>query len=315
MMRIQKIFTFIFNSLTRNLTYKILAIILAALVWALIQGREIIEINSKVLVDIVVPDGYGVDVPNNIVKDVTIRGSRAQLANLLARDLNATIRLNKVQSPNLRVRLDGRHIRKWDKRLKLTVHEPYITLKIEQIATKTLPVEAFLQGVPSEQYIIEKTEIVPAMVEVSGLQSKIAKLERIATQPIEIDGLERNKSMTVALSGNGAGITFNVETVQVNLLVGSKKVNKEYEGIAIKIINASTKIATLISPKTIAITVQGNSEVLNFIEKYAFEASVNVKGLDVGRHEQKIQVKIPEDTVLIKTTPEYALIEVSALQK
>ena len=315
MMRIKKIFTFIFNSLTKNLTYKILAIILAGFVWALIQGREIIEINSKVQVNIIVPEGYGVEGHDNLVKDVTIRGSRAQLANLLARDLHAAIRLDKVQSPNLRIRLGSRHIRKWDKRLKLTVHEPYITLKIEQIATKVLPVEVFLQGVPSEQYIIEKTEVVPATVEVSGLQSKIANLERIPTQPIEIEGLERNKSMTVALSSNGSGLTFNVETVQVNLLVGSKKVNKEYEGIPIKIINASTKIATLINPKTIAITVQGNSEVLNFIEKYAFEASVNVKGLDVGRHEQKIQVKIPEDTVLIKTTPEYALIEISALQK
>ncbi|MDE3269464.1 MAG: CdaR family protein [Pseudomonadota bacterium] len=312
MTHIKKIFAFIFDSLTKNLTYKVLALLLAALVWALIQGREIIEINSKVQVKIIVPEGYGVEGQDSLVKDVTIRGSRALLANLLARDIHASIHLNKkIQASSLRVRLDSRHIHKWDKRLKLTVHEPYIALKIAPIATKTLPIEAFLQGVPSEHYIIEKIEVVPATVTVSGLDSQLAKLERIATQPIVIEGLERNKSMTVDLANNG--LTYSVERVQVNLLIGSKKVNREYHKIPIKIINATTKIASLINPQAISITVQGNAEVLNFIANDAFEASINIKGLEVGKHEQKIQVKIPEDTVLIKTIPEYALIEVDTM--
>ena len=56
----KRFFTFLWRLVSVNFFYKIFALLLAALSWYLIQGREIIEINRQLNVTINVPDGYGV---------------------------------------------------------------------------------------------------------------------------------------------------------------------------------------------------------------------------------------------------------------
>ena len=299
----------------RNFVYKLLALLVAAFVWILIQGREIIEIDRQVHVSIIVPEGYGVEGKNILTKDATIRGSRARLAKFSRAPLEAAVVIRKQKAANFRVRLDRQHIHKWNNNLKLTVHEPYISIKVDKIIKKELPVEIFLQGVPSNDYIIEKKSVTPEKIEVFGLQRKLTKLQKVATLPVEIDGLERNKSFVVGLLNDDPDVTYGVEDVEVILQVGGKKINQEFSGIPIKVINLANLQLDSISPATVAITVQGGKEILNFIETKSFEASVDMEGIKAGKHERKVQIKIPEGTVLIETRPEHALVEVQEKDK
>ena len=45
-------------------------------------------------------------------------------------------------------------------------------------------------------------------------------------------------------------------------------------------------------------------------EVITFRAFVEARGLEPGRHERSVQVKIPPETVLIETMPEKSILEI-----
>ena len=305
----KRVFSFLWRLLSIHFFYKIFALLLAALSWYLIQGREIIEINRQLNVTISVPEGYGVKGAATSSKDATIRGSRAQLARFDNHPLEAEVRIMRHSSGNYRVRLNKEHVRNWNERVSLTVHEPYIRVEIDKLIERKLPIEVQLQGVPADNYIVEKNTVEPAEVTVSGLQAAIVKLQKISTLPVDINGLQKNKSFVVGLAGSESGLTHSVQKVTVILQVGEKKVNKTFSGVAVEVVDGF--YPTKIKPRTVAITVQGVPAVLRFIDSGAFQAFVDVGDLIPGKHERKIKVKIPEETVLIDIKPANAFVEIA----
>jgi len=307
----RRVFSFLWRLLSVNFLYKIFALVLAALSWYLIQGREIIEINRQLNVTIRVPEGYGVKGSAAFSKDATIRGSRAHLARFDRETLEAEVRIVRQSSGSYRVRLSKEHVHNWNERVNLTVHEPYIQVEIDRLLKRKLPVEVLLQGVPADNYIVEKSTVKPAVVSVSGLQSAVAKLQKISTLPVDINGLQKNKSFVVGLAGAESGISHSVREVTVTLQVGEKKVNKTFKGVDLEVVDVdSVFYATKIKPSKVDITVQGVPAVLGFIDSGNFQAFVDVGDLGPGKHERRIKAKIPEETVLIDIKPANAFVEI-----
>lgn len=305
----RRVFSFLWQLLSVNFLYKIFALVLAALSWYLIQGREIIEINRQLNVTIAVPEGYGVKGSAAFSKDATIRGSRAHLARFDRETLEAEVRIVRQSRGSYRVRLSKEHVRNWNEQVNLTVHEPYIQVEIDRLLERKLPIEVLLQGVPADNYIVEKSTVKPTTVTVSGLQSAIAKRQKISTLPVDINGLQKNKSFVVGLAGAESGISHSVQEVTVTLQVGEKKVNKTFDGIAVEVVDGF--YATKIKPSTVAITVQGVPAVLSFIDSSSFQAFVDVGDLSPGQHERRIKAKIPEETVLIEIKPANAFVKIA----
>ena len=136
-------------------------------------------------------------------KDATIRGSRAHLARFDNDPLEAEVRIVRKSAGNYRVRLNKEHVRNWNEQVSLTVHEPYIRIEIDKLLQRKLPVEVQLQGVPADNYIIEKNSVDPAEVTVSGLQTAIANLQKISTLPVDINGLQKKQKLRRRLGGGG----------------------------------------------------------------------------------------------------------------
>ena len=307
--RQSKFFRRLWQLLSANFFYKILALLLAVLFWYLIQGREIIEINRRIDVRITVPDGIGVKGKVTLSKDATIRGSRAHLARFDNDPLEAEVRINHRRTGSYRVRLNKEHLHNWNEQVSLTVHEPYIQVELDKLIQRQLPVEILLQGVPATNYIVEKTTVKPATVTATGLQAELVKLQKISTLPVDINGLQKNKSFVVGLAGTESGISHSVQEVTVTLQVGEKKVNQTFKGITVEVVDGF--YPTVVKPRAVAITVQGVPAVLNFIDSDAFQAFVDVGDLSPGRHERKIKAKIPEETVLIEISPASAFVDIS----
>lgn len=301
---------FLIQSLASNLVYKILAVVVAVIFWYVVQGGEIIEISQQVRVNILVPDGYGVKGETTLIKDATVRGPRSLLAKLVKdQPLEAEISIAEERRASYRLRLGKDHIRKWNDRAQLTIHEAYIRVEVDKLAVRELPVEILMQGVPADGYIIEKTTVEPELLTVIGLQSVIEKMHKIITDPVDVDGLQNNRTLNVGLAGDDT-VSYNRQEVKVSLQVGEKKINQTFTNIPIDVVGKAK--ATSIDPDTIAITVQGVPAVLNFIDNRSFQAFIDVSGLtSAGRHERKVAVKIPDGTTIIETMPENVFVEIS----
>ncbi len=302
--------TSVVSAVFRNLPYKLSAVVLACLFWYIVQGEEILEINRRIAVNIKVPEGFLLKGPEIRFKDATLRGSRVLLADFSTRPLEATLKIQEGKSGQLRFRIDKEYIKGWDNRIKLTVHDPYLTVFVDEKMNKKVLVKEFLKGAPSDGYNIEKISIKPNTVTITGLKSDIAKIEEVQTEPIDISDLQGSKTFEAKLVAKDIPESgLSIDKVSVSLLVGEKKVNKRFGSVPVEVVGS--EFLTAVKPRYVSIVIQGTPGVLNFVKRSDLEAFVEARELEPGKkHSRAIQVKIPPETVLIETFPQTATVEI-----
>lgn len=144
------------NQIFGNLPYKIAALILACLFWYIVQGEEILEINRTIIVNLSVPDGVLIKGNRTRTKDATLRGPRVLLGDFSGKPLEAEIAIKKNELGQQRIRVDKTFIKDWDNRIKLTVHDAYLSVFTDVKKSKKVRVTEYVKGVPADGYIIEK---------------------------------------------------------------------------------------------------------------------------------------------------------------
>lgn len=297
------------SNLFSNFQYKISALILAAIFWYIVQGEEILEINRRIQVSLKVHDGYMIKGSYIRVKDATLSGSRALLGDFSPRPIEAEITIPKGKVGRLRFRIDKEFIQNWNPRIKLTVHDAYITVYVDEKLTRTVPIKEHLQGIPAEGYIIEKTTVEPKKVVVTGLKTEISRVQHILTEPVDLKGIQKSKSFEVnLLTKELQPVELSLEQVSVSIQVGEKKINKRFGSIPIEL--EGQQFRTHLRPSYVSIVVQGTPGVLSFIKRSDLRAFLDIREIGPGKYEKKVQVRIPPDTVLIETFPEYVIVEV-----
>ncbi len=296
------------NLLFHNFVYKLVSLFLAVIVWAIIQGEQIQEINRDILVSIHVDSGYGVRGDLIRVKAATIRGPQAWLLEV-PKKLSADVYIPSGRVGRYRMRVSKDDTKNLNERLELIIHEPYLDLFVDRMMERVVPIKESIHGTPADGYLVEKVNIEPKTVTVKGIRNDLLQLRYIYTEPIDVSGLQESRVVESKLVSPGLGDdALSLDAVRVNLQVGDSKINKRFGDIPVEVLGATGP--TSIKPNLVSIMVQGVPGVLNFIKKSDFRAFVDVHGLNPGRYEQDIKVKIPADTVLIETFPEKGIVHI-----
>ncbi len=292
-----------------NLRYKISALLLSFLTWYLVQSGEILEIDRRASITVHVPEGYIVAGEGIKLKDVTLKGSRLLLGEYVSGILEADLYITERAIKKYRLRIGKEHFKNWDDRVELIVHDPYVNVSVDEVYSKNIPIKEVTQGIPAESFSIEKVQMEPSSIVVTGAKSEILKLKEIYTETIDIDGLQQSKSIEVPLATKGAdsSLAFAQETVKVNVQIGERKINRRFSNIAIEA-SGNEHLAD-IRPKYITVVIQGTPGVLSFIRSSDVQAFVDLRNIQPGKYEKSVQIKIPPDTVLIETFPENVAVE------
>lgn len=301
----------VMNLLLHNFAYKLSALILAGLFWYIVQGEEIRDVNIRIQIKISVPQDIAIKGSDLRLKDATISGTRAALAGFQKRILDAAITIPQGKTGLLRYRIDKEYlVHPIDHRLKLTVHDPYVSIYADKKETKKIQVREYLKGVPADGFIIEKSVIKPKYVEITGLKNEVAKIDEILTEPLDVENLNETKTFESRLVVKDfPQNALSQDKVSVTLVVGEKKVNKRFSSVPIEVLGSD--YLTEVKPSLVSIVIQGTPGVLSFVKRKDLEAFVEGRDLAPGqKHTKAIQVKIPPDTVLIETFPQSATIEV-----
>lgn len=300
----------VFGLLFDNFRFKISAVFLGTLFWYFVQGEEILEVSQKLIVTLDTPAGYVVKDGDTRVKDVTIRGPRVLVGDMANKPpIEARIPLPTGKLGLLRIRVDKEFISDWDSRKSVTVHDEYITVFIDEKAVRRVPVKEVLQGAPAEGFIVEKVETKPNSVTLTGPKSDVTKIQEILTEPIDISAIKQSKSVEAKLVPSGFELSaLSTDSVTVSLQVGEQKVNRRFVNIPVELTGG--EYLTGVRPKVVSMVLQGTPGVLNFVKRSDLRAFIEIRELAPGKYERDVQVKIPQDTVLIETLPQKANIEV-----
>ncbi len=303
----------IIRAIFANFTYKLIAVLLAIIFWYIVQSEQVLEVNRKMRVQLIAPEGFVVKGGNIQYKDATLRGPRALLNHFSMEPIQAHVKLFTDKPQTVRVRIDKEYIRGWNDRIKITIYDAYISVFVDKKMEKELPIKQNFTGIPRDGYIIEKTIIIPDKVLVSAAASDLQRVDAISTEPIDINNISESKSFDSTYLLTDQTLKVSTKKVQVNVLVGEKKVNKSFANVMIDVDN--TNFSFKIRPTRVSVVIQGSPSKLGSIRDGEIRAFLNINDLAAGIYEQKIQVKIPQDTVLIETNPENAIVEIYSKKK
>ncbi|MCU0255202.1 MAG: CdaR family protein, partial [Vicinamibacterales bacterium] len=177
----------------RNPVLKLLSVALAVLLWLAISRDQLVERTLRVPLEYQnVPEGHEIvgDPPGTV--DVRVRGASGALGRLGAGEIVAVLNLEGARSGPRLFHLLTAQVRAPFGIEVTQVSPPTVSLTLERTGRKMVPVNPAIEGEPAPGYVASRVTSEPAMVEVTGPESRLALLEEATTEPVSIQEATRS---------------------------------------------------------------------------------------------------------------------------
>lgn len=291
--------------------YKLAAIAIAILLWAIVQGDEVVEYNRRIKVIFDVPDGYAIRDGNVRDLQATIRVPKILASSFINRPIEARIQIPENQTGSLDIPFDKEYIRNWDHRVRVNVKESFINIYVDKKMTREIKIREVLVGTPLEGFFVQRADIKPDKVKITGIKADIENLEEVMTEPINIAKIDRTKTYLSAIETKPFGTdAFSQSNIEVTVHLTAAPVNKKFSSIPVEAVGSPYSVN--VRPQFVSVIVQGSSGTLEYAKTSDFRAFVDLSNLQPGRYDRTVQIKIPSDTVLIETFPEKVRVDISS---
>lgn len=199
--------------------YKLLALIIALLLWAAAHGQSSIEKGYDVPVVFQgVPNSLVLTEQNTDVVNVRVRGSRAALRNLDTALLEYNVDVSGVRRGEAEFEVDVSRI-DVPRGAEIVSRSPLkLEAKFVRRGSKVMRVRADLAGQPAEGFAVGEVAVEPPRVKVTGARAEVLRLSEVVTEPIDVSGLSAPLERQVRLAVVGRNVWVeepNAVTVRV----------------------------------------------------------------------------------------------------
>ncbi len=291
-----------------NFKEKILALIVTVVVWILV-----VSINKNIR-SFDIPLYVSIDNKVVFVKSppkfirVKTRGNAFNFAMIDKKKMKLKLALPSNKTGKFKLFLDNSNFDFLSSVKILSIFPSEIKVKTALKEEKIVSIEPYLDGQPKEGFKIEKVEIEPKKVVVVGPKDFLENLDSVNTEKINIAGITKTISKTVAIfTGNSAiKIKDNKKTAKITI-----KIDKDVRKMFFKKIPLVVEgnIDAVIKPPYINVVLKGPIEKLNHLRELGFTVFVK------NKHKKRYVVKkfyfkdLPEDIYPVKfTKPKSILI-------
>lgn len=244
-------------------------------------------------------------------QSITIKGPRSwvnEVAEVVAYvDLEGRNASDNVPVPIKLLDDEGNDVRGVEK------YPSTIDVSIPIFRTKTLPIELITQGELPQNYAITEISINPSSIAIKG-SNDIESLTKIDTKPIDINNLLDRTFVEVELDlpenilllnpNDKVIITYKIEEII------EKDLSYTLEGIDILNLNESLIINSDDFSQNIGVTIKGIKSILDEVDKSTYKPSIDLLGLDEGRHEVKINIPDIQGVSVERISPEPLIINI-----
>lgn len=180
---------------------------------------------------------------------------------------------------------------------------------INDMPSKTVPVEAVITGEPAENYRIGLILVEPQTVQIVGPAPVLAGVTRVETVTVDISQAREDMIREVKLSlpeGVTAGSVNTVRVVIRLVKVGQQTVT----GIPLQLVNVPDGIEAVSQVGQVVVQVEGPAAELSRLRAADFRAVVDLGGKPKGEHELPVQVTGPETVRVVDINPDTAVVTV-----
>ena len=273
---------------------------LGILIWLLVVGADQMDMTLTVPIEIL-------NLPKQLViynqyqkeVEVTLRGPRTIMQEMRSRNLSLPVDLSQAGPDTVVLSTDRLPLQLPSGIAVLRIQPASITLSIDQLAQRNIPVEAQVKGKVGLGYALKEITLTPDKILVSGPQSFLEQQPVLKTAPIDLDGRTRSETIPVNLALSSELMSLIGETsVAAKITVQEKFVEKIVYNIPIKAKDAAAPVS--FEPDAVSVfaslpeRLAANSRSLSLLftasvqvgdEPLPRTASVEISSVSISGHE------------------------------
>jgi YbbR domain-containing protein len=261
----------------RHIGLKILSLTLAALLWLVVAGEQVVERALRIPLEFtnLPPQLELVGEPPTVV-DVRVRGSSGALSRVAAGELVAVLDLRTARAGQRLFHLTATDVRSPFGIDVVQIAPSNVSVTFEPSATKVVPVIPGLEGDPADGYVAGTIKSDPATVEIVGPTGAVERL-------------------TAAITS--ADVSVNIVGAPVEWAIAGIPIRPPGDG------------SIEMSPTDVTVFVRGPRETRG--SRVAdFEATIDVEGLRPGVFQLPVKVIPPARVGVIKIEPPHVRVRI-----
>lgn len=296
-----------------NWVLKLISLLFAIFLWYFVVGEDKVDTTLFVPVEIV-------NLPRDLVianqfkkqLEVTISGPRGLISGINRQPISRTINLSKA-SPGTIVIRNNPETMPFPRGINVLRLQPtHITLLIDRLMEKDLPIQALPEGTPADGY--ELTEIIfePPFIRLTGPQGILEPTKTLTSKAIDIDGLKGPVTTQISLDLKPEILELIGETtVTAHVIIREKTKEKRITDIPVRLLNSALQKRLIeMKPKTVSVrallpisSASGPTDTL-------VKARIRADELPDGTHKLPVDIVSPEQVIILEVIPRNITVEI-----
>lgn len=283
--------------ITHNLGAKVLALLVAILVWFNASGQEeVVSVRSASLVVDGIADTLALASRVPASASVRISATRRQMVALGFQRLVVEADLAGFGPGRQRVPLTGGDVRGiggLDPNRVQVITPPVLDVELEPVASRRLQVSLSTTGaLPANLMLLDGGVVIdPAWVTVRGPESRVDRVQHVATAPVELSRVRESGSREVDLQCQN-GLVCDPDRVVVTVRV-SPRGERVLPNVPPTVLLDSDDVEADVEPATVSLTLQGPTAVLDTLSSGDVSVLLTVTGGAPALHRLPAEVILP----------------------
>jgi YbbR domain-containing protein len=287
----------------RHLGLKIVSIGLAALLWALVSGEQVVERALRIPLEFTnVPVSLELvgDAPTAV--DVRVRGSSGALGRIAAGELVAVLDLRRATTGRGQLfHLTDADVRSPFDVQVVQVAPSTIAMSFERASEKRVPIVPAFDGEPAAGFVVGAVTSNPPMVMIVGPESVVATVTEARTEPVSVNGVSASFVDTVTVGSPDPTVRLREPVVaQVSVSISAAPVEMTVDAVPVQVRNAGRP--TQVFPRQVTVFARGPRDG-DGVSPSDFDASVDVAGLRAGQFDLEVRVVPPSKVGVTRVEP------------
>lgn len=288
----------------RHLGLKCMSVALAALLWLVVSGEQIVERALRVPLEFTnLPQQLEMVGEPPSVADVRIRGSSGALSRVSPGELVAVLDLRSARRGRRLFHLGASDVRVPFGIEAVQIAPSNVAIAFEESATKVVPVVPNVEGDPADGFVVGAVKADPATVEIVGPATAVAALTEAITEAVSVTNATEAVTDSVTIGVPDSTVRLrNPQSAKVTVSVTESPVEWAVAAIPVQIRNAAGGAQVSISPSQVTVRVRG-PRATRSSGADTFEATIDVDGLRPGQFQVPVRVSPPERIGLVSVEP------------
>lgn len=283
----------VFGRLLSDWPVKILSLVAAVLIFVFNRMNNLEERIFTVPLEVILPEGYVIAQPLRDQVALTVRGEeQGDILAASADEFRANIDLtDHDREGNFLVPV--RYSRK-DGIIQAgtfieRVEPPEVTVSLERVAEKTLPVTARIVDGPEVGYSLSQFSVSPSLVRLRGPRGRVEAMTAVTTEEISLSGITGDYKSRVNLVQQDPLVSLGFTHVEFYGIISRTVVTRELRDVPIVLVNADPRYTWEFRPQYGGMRVRGAELDLSgpvvplrmVVDAARFEAGEQVRAIPV----------------------------------